>query len=380
MAPRRPKHNDGELISPKVNYYGSLADYKESMTASSVVNNTTFQSSQEDYYDRSGEPGGSRFVKLRPIFPEPQSIKNMPVQLAGYTDYARKDENLSSKSQMSQNYEGRRINVQGKPAVGVQISNPSATQDFLNTRSVFVNPEYKDPYDKIGNDPDSKDRSRSPLIVSKTRQDTLRAMGLGVNEWAEATSKYFDKPFVVGKSPNYSQGTPLTTIVNISGAEAGERYAGRVDFGGSQTPGLKKAKNVLKAPGGENRITKAKAHQKDMALNTDLDPYNYGYASRQWAQVVQHEFGHTMGIGHPHSDPKGTTLNSEMSYDAPGNGATILPATINAYKKQMDMNLGYTGVEKLKKKYKTQQDAAYKLQKLNERYEKNQRFKSVYDN
>ena len=64
-------HNNGGLISPKRNYYGSLADYKESMTESidtdtttNIPNNTTFQMGQEDSsYDRSGKPGGCRFVK-----------------------------------------------------------------------------------------------------------------------------------------------------------------------------------------------------------------------------------------------------------------------------------------------------------------------------
>jgi hypothetical protein len=293
----------------------------------------------------------------------------MPTQLAGFTDYARKDKDLGKGYKFEQNYGGRRINVQGKPAVGVQIQHPGSLQNFLNTKSVLVNPEYKDPYDKIGNDPDSKDRSRNPLIVPEERQETLRAMGLAVNQFAKANSKYFNKPFVVSKSPVQSNqaDAPLTTRIQIGGAEVGDSYAGAVFMGGSYTPRTKK---VLKAPGGENRITPAKALRKDMTLNTDISVAGYGYAAREWAGTIQHEFGHTMGIGHPHNDPKGTTLNSEMSYDAPKYGATILPATINAYKKVMNMNYGYTGVDERDKKMKKQAAAQNKLARLNEKYEK----------
>ena len=392
MAPR-PKHNDGELISPKNNYYGSLADYKESMTTNndsdkkgryvtsemlsrnSVVNNTTFQSTRTgDYYDRSGQPGGARFIKNVPVFPQPQPIQRMPVQLAGYTDYARKDEDLYRRSSMGQNVGGRRVNTAGNPAVGVRVDDIRSAQDFYNTRSVFVNPKFKDPYDKIGNDPDSKDRSRSPLIVDETKLDTLRAMSRGVMKWADATSKYFDKPFVVGKSPvaTGTKDAPLTTRVNVYGESGGYKFAGYVDNGGSWTPGIRGDRKVLKAPGGENRVTPAKALRKVMTLNTDLDPSS-GYDSYKWANVAQHEFGHTMGIGHPHERKDGTTLNSEMSYDAPDFDATILPATINAYKRVMDMKLGYTGAEKILKKQREQYDYFDRLRELNYRRDRRRR-------
>ena len=58
------------------------------------------------------------------------------------------------------------------------------------------------------------------------------------------------------------------------------------------------------------------------------------------------------------------------SVDAPDHDATILPATINAYKKVMDKNYGYTGVEDHEKDHDKQADAFYKLQKLNQKYEK----------
>ena len=374
-------HNNGGLISPKRNYYGSLADYKESMTESidtdtttNIPNNTTFQMGQEDSsYDRSGKPGGSRFVKLRPIFPEPQSIKNMPVQLAGYTDYARKEEDrFKPILNIDQNTQGLRINTAGKPAVGVTIDNIQNAQDFINTKSVFVNPKFKDPYDKIGNDPDSSDRSRGPLIVPRKRLDTLRAMSLGVNQWAEATSKYFNKPVVVGKSPvNNYKSAPLTSEVIIGGSEACQAYAGRV--GMWDKPYTVRPKKVLKSPGGENRVTRADQLRQAIDLNTDVSLWEYGYGPKQWAHTTQHEFGHTMGIDHPHTEEYGTTLNSEMSYDAPKEGATILPATLNAYRKLMNMNLGLTGVKELRDKQKQMSTNAKKLEKLNEKYNKKER-------
>ena len=362
MASRKPKANN-----KKVNINSA---WLGSTDTSNDSNNTTFSDNRGGSYDRSGKPGGRRFVKIVPTFPKPQPIKNMPPQLAGYTDYARKEEDARAGGKAQQNTSGRRINVQGKPAVGISIQDIKSAQDFFNTKSVYVNPLFKDKYDKIGNDPDSSDRSRQPLIVPRDRQATLRAISTGVNEWAQAASKYFDKPFVVGKSPNYSQGSPLRTNVNIFGAEVGEAYAGAVTLGGSRTPGLKKAKNVLKAPGGENKITKAKALQKNITLNTDLNPYDYEMYAGQWAATTTHEFGHTMGLGHPHNDPQGTTLNSEMSYDAQDKRATILPATLNAYRNVINMNLGFTGAEKLQKKRNKQDDAFRKLKNLNQKYDK----------
>lgn len=332
-----------------------------------VANNTTFPSNQDNsYYDRSGQPGGSRFVKTVPTFPQPQPIKNMPPQLAGFTDYARAENDLRKPERLPQNKGGSQINVAGKIAKGIEPGNEYMIQDFLNTKSVFINPMYKDPYDKVGNDPDSSDRSRfgPQLRIPESRREALMGISKGVNKFAEATSQYFDKPVVVGKSPRYSRGAPTTTDINIWGEEAGMEFAGYVGWSNaSYTPAPRK---VLKAPGGENRVTKAKALQKNMTLNTDLD-----YMTKnQWASTTQHEFGHTMGFGHAHTNPKGTTLNSEMSYDAPDHDATILPATINAYKKVMDKNYGYTGVEDHEKDHDKQADAFYKLQKLNQKYEK----------
>lgn len=390
MARRKPSHSDSGIVSPwlgampnsNINVAGKTTPNQdgryvtsEMLSRNSVVNNTTFYSNQQgDYYDLSGRPGGARFIKTLPVFPQPQPIQRMPVQLAGYTDYARKDEDLYRRSSMRQNVGGRRVNTAGNPAVGVRVDDIRSAQDFYNTKSVFVNPKFKDPYDKIGNDPDSKDRSRGPLIVGETKLDTLRAMSRGVMKWADATSKYFDKPFVVGKSPvaTGTKDAPLTTRVNVYGESGGYNFAGYVDNGGSWTPGIRGDRKVLKAPGGENRVTPAKALRKVMTLNTDLDPSS-GYDSYKWANVTQHEFGHTMGIGHPHERKDGTTLNSEMSYDAPDFDATILPATINAYKRVMDMKLGYTGAEKILKKQREQYDYFDRLRELNYRRDRRRR-------
>jgi hypothetical protein len=284
-----------------------------------------------------------------PVYPAPQPIKNMPPQFAGYTDYARAEETLYTYGSLGQNTEGTKINTAGQVARGIEVENEKSAKDFFNTKSVFVNPAFKDKYDKVGNDPDSADRSRGPLVLSEERLQTLRAMSAGVNQWAKATSAYFGKPFEVGVSPNYSRASTVgTTNVNIFGDEAGDRYSGMVIGSGSYTPGSKK---VLKSPLGENRITPRKALIKEMYLNTDISANVY--SGDEWASTVQHEFGHTMGLGHPHNDPKGTTLNSEMSYDARGEGATILPATINAYRNAMGLNAQYEAAKKAAAKNKS---------------------------
>ena len=378
MPKKMPRHSEGlHVVEP--DYQGSLAEFKESMavpavpsdanTTTNTANNTTFI--KEDYYNLSGRPGGSRYVRTVPVYLQPQFIKNMPPQLAGYTDYERKEEDrFESVTNLPQNTEGTKVNTRGKTARGVYINDISAAQEFLNTKSVFVNPKFKAPYDKIGNDPDSSDRSKGPLIVPRARQDTLRAMSLGVNQWAEATSKYFNKPVVVGKSPvrNYKS-APLTSEVIIGGAEAGNAYAGMVGLWGSAY--TSRPKKVLKAPGGENRVTQADQVRQAMTLNTDISLERYGMGPEQWAHTTQHEFGHTMGIGHPHEKAGGTTLNSEMSYDAPREGATILPATLNAYRNLMNMNLGFTGVKKLIDEDRKMRINAQKLRDLNKKYDKN---------
>lgn len=371
MAKAKPRHSDSGIVSP---WLGASSDqlpaYDYRRVPINEGNQTSFYK-ELGYY--SGRPGGAADVRVQPNFPVPQSIKNLPLQNAGYTDYARSDDMLWAPGSVDQNVGGRRINVAGKTATGVVIEKPWWAQDFFNSKKVYVNPVYKDKYDKIGNDPDSSDRSLKPQIVGEEKMDTLRAMGLGINEWAKATSKYFDKPVAVNKSPvPYKHGAPLTQRVDILGEDSRELWAGQVsNLYGSETLQPQK---VLKSPGGENRVTKAGPNIKTMTLNTILSP-QAGYYPLSWEYVTQHEFGHTMGIAHPHNYSKGTTLNSEMSYDQRRRfGSTILPATINAYKKQMNMNYGYTGLEELGKKLKAQKEAASKLQKLNQKYEKKKKY------
>ena len=159
---------------------------------------------------------------------------------------------------------------------------------------------------------------------------------------------------------------PLTTQVNVWGGQRGNAGpTGWVYGSGNRPPALSNTQSVSK----EKKVKPAGPLTKTFTLNTD----QADMSSQKWAQTSQHEFGHTMGLaayyGHPHNDPKGTTLNSEMSYDADrSTGATMLSATINAYKALINKNYGYTGVEKLYAQQKKQAAAYAKLQKLNRKY------------
>ena len=379
MAKRKPSHSDSDIVSPWLGAMPTVTGKTSDNTqptpgGDGYDDNTTFRDNRDGTgYDKSGRPGGSRFVKTTPVYPRPQFIGDMPMQFAGYTDYPRKEEFRNEGKFYGDDhfdYSAKPINRQGQIAVGAShYPLDGSAQDFLNTKSVFVNPLFKAPYDKIGNDPDSSDRSRGPLIVPRERQATLRAMSKGVNQWAKETSAYFNKPFVVGKSPVFDRkGAPLTTQVNIYGEEAQLQYAGIVYGSGSRAPWLENKESVKK----EKKVKPATPLYKTVTLNTDLtvdgSTFVGGMKEANWANTSQHEFGHTMGFGHPHEYARGTTLNSEMSYDAKDVGARMLPATINAWKQLINKNYGYTGIAKLRAEEKKQEAAYAKLQKLNRKY------------
>ncbi len=397
-ATKRPKHSDSEnnIASPWLgpipgkttppqnsryvtsnmlsrNYGGAtfptnpsskLPVFEKGKVPKNLSNQTGFYKEVRDYgYGNPGLPG---MLETHARLPEPRSIKNMPFQNAGYTDYPV---NLKNDGFWDDDYEKfdntqPKINTAGKPASGMIPGDIGSVQDFLNTKSVFVNPLYKDPYDKIGNDPDSKDRSRGPSLgIPDQLRTNLQKIGEGARIWAEATSKYFNKPVVVGKSPVFDQGAPLTTRVNIQGEYSKRMAAGWVYMNiGSRTP---RPRKVLKAPGGENRVTKAGALQKTMTLNTNL---GWFHDPIQSASTIQHEFGHTMGLDHPHEYPRGTTKNSELSYYDRSDGAKMGPSTINHYKNIINMNLGHTGVEKLQKAKEAQEKDFRKKQLIDYKY------------
>ncbi len=336
---------------------GKLPVFQKGKVPKNLSNQTGFYKEIRDYGFNNQLPG---MLQTQARLPEPQFIKNLPFQKAGYTDYPVNWDDDGFKFDSTK----PKINKAGNISGGMIPGSIGSVQDFLNTKSVFVNPLYKDPYDKVGNDPDSKDRSRGPSLgISDQLRINLREIGEGTRIWAEATSKYFNKPIVVGKSPVFNQGSPLTTRVNIEGEYTKNNAAGWVYMStGSLTP---RPKKVLKAPGGENRVTKAGALQKTMTLNTNM---GMGYNQMDSASTIQHEFGHTMGLNHPHEYPRGTTKNSELSYYDRGDGAKLGPSTINYYKNIMNMNLGYTGVEKLKKAKEAQQKALIKQQLTDFKY------------
>lgn len=211
-----------------------------------------------------------------PVYPEPSFIGNMGQQLAQIRDG---------------------VNSPGRPAKGTIASywHLGSPLVLRGVKSVYVKPSY-------------------------LKQSSTGNVGAGVQEWAGALSKYFGKPVVVGTDPDFEPDTKVNQlVVDVIGETHETMPTGGLALGAAYQ-------------GIRSRKPRAEIH-----LNmSEVEKYTSG----NWAQVLHHEFGHVAGMGHPHTAPKGTTLNSVMSYEHPF-GSTkekLLPADINYYRNAMGYN------------------------------------------
>jgi len=253
-----------------------------------------------------------------PIYPEPQSIRDMPAQIAGYHDD---------------------YNVQGQVASteNMRWYETDFTDKFLNkTKTVYVNPRYKEEYDNVGNDPDSAEyvsNYRGPMPIH--RMEKLAHLGRGIKEFSSAIGKYFDKNVVLLPHPNAFPKSvdPLnSTIVDVAGYSdepptENARTAGYVDmWGGYFKPEVKKTgKETYKIVGPQRGV---------FNMNTNLPDYVYRHYLDQGGTTALHEFGHVLSMGHPRGYQNQGARNSIMSYadTSRSHGVKYHPADINAFK------------------------------------------------
>jgi hypothetical protein len=192
---KKNMHNDGELVSPKRNYYGSLADYKESMTEEDGVNPDP-QLGEAYFNNTMFDAEGN------PRLPQPQFIGNMPEQLAAYND---------------------EVNVKGLPAVGgvgyMEVMNQPL--EFRGMESVYIKPDFLKEKNFFRNDADSVYRraaNRSNQDSRITDHENMYNMYRGVVSAADTLSKYFGKPFRVlpsNKSVLPVQANSKSLLINV---------------------------------------------------------------------------------------------------------------------------------------------------------------------
>lgn len=273
-----------------------------------------------------GRSEGARRTRTKSLdqqmaqLPPPQFIGTAPLQRAAYDD---------------EDKEGNRVNKRGNIATGSGFMfNLNPTKDFRNQTKIFVNPTYKDYYDKIGNDPDSRDRvdPTAYKAIASGELQKVRDLAAGINRWAEDSSVYFGKEITVGKTPNVIPKNQRNTL--------------NLEVSGFRDPAYGPDANRQITAGEVARFGYVRPDERnntknEIALNTALsDKYDYRQYDAAW--TMQHEFGHVLGMAHPQDFKKGTTTQSVLAYQASrGAGSRLFPADINAYRNALGYNKQY---------------------------------------
>ena len=309
----------------KVNYHGSLSEYKESMLAGPPVepDNTTMDS---DGYS---------------VLPTPQFIGNMPAQLAAYDD----DVNRAGEI------------AKGAPTYAFNRASKDLGLRFRGVNEVFVNPQFVNEKNYFRNDADSAYRQaaiKSTNDNTITDHENINTMYGGVVEGAAALSKYFNKPFNV-----LSEGiedvefqTPVhkkDLLVNIGGTTKNPAA------GGSAYPYMFRPNDYGNTTGMNLVEQNLNVRANDYVNKEFVNEPGYEYSSQPtktgWAKTFMHEFGHNLGGAHAALSPGvpsvkgGSTKNSIMSYQDYSPAAKLLPADINRLRDVMGYNQTPQGIK-----------------------------------
>jgi len=310
-------------------YVGGQRDYNAGVGGSKAdrigepTNQTIFLGRGALDDEKNVDADGFYHMGRYPVYPEPQSIRGLPLQNAGFDDF---------------------YNTRGQAAAIRNLGGiPEDTKKFLrDINTVYINPLYK--RDLV--------ESRLPADRLERKAKKYENLDKAVQRFAAANSKYFDKTFEVLPAPkvrrsnvfNNQVANPMKTLqLDIQGYHDPE----------GRTLGSVPNRNMVYARKGDsywNILSRGYSdyYDKKVHMNRGADPdqpaspYLHtinmntgreGQRVREQAFVLQHEFGHV--LGRPHSDRfRDNDANTVMSYDSYVRdfGEQLLPSDINLYR------------------------------------------------
>jgi len=283
------------------------------------INQTTFRSPGEIKTVKAGVASFSDEGKNLPIYPEPQSIKFMPPQLAGYDDKFNKRGKIASTENMGYLWHG----------------DVDMDKFLHDVETVYINPSYKNEYIQA---PITADRKEA-------RAKQVESIGLGLDKFAQANSRYFGKQFKVLPLPiNTKDEKPEGKRVNPNKSLI-------LDIRGDNRP---YDRYLAAAPA--RPFTRLNTNPKQAGVDSEFTPgvyrdwqmYNTAFNSRPdaggpvgkfrryvdsgtAAQAFQHEFGHNLGINHPANVYEDKNTKMAYSEKAKMLEEKLGPSDINFY-------------------------------------------------
>jgi len=316
-------------------YVGGQRDYDAGVGGSKAdrinepTNQTIFLGRGALDNEKNRDAEGYYHAGRYPVYPEPQSIRSLPPQLAGYTD---------------------EYNLRGQVAALTNVSEDGGFTDNLekflsDVNTVYINPLYKtDLY-----------QSRLPADRLERKAENLRSLDEGIEKFAAANSKYFDKQFVVLPKPKSEQSNvfndqvanPMKTLqLDIQGFYDPKRRAlASVNMKGMVNARKGDTRYDVARRGFSNYYNQKVMRNRGVDADQPVAPYtqqinmNFGNKYTQYqtaddhAFVLQHEFGHNLGREHS-TGYRYDDANTVMSYDSNARyyGAKLLPSDINLYR------------------------------------------------
>ena len=301
MARRKPQNPIKDIIDAAGAWLGGNRGTIQSTGAGTAQRPNTQAANQTTF--------GGLFGRT-PQYPQPQSIRKMPLQNAGYDDQFNKRGQVAST---------RNLPEYSEP--GYEKTSEVFIRD-INT--VYVNPAYMSQYI---DPPATADRKEAKAKKFENLTNQLPS-------FADANSKYFDKNFEVlpypkkGNPKVYGGKTvdPKTTMqVNIRTGKHPDPTAWAWAWVDPLT------KNV---PGKSIKFQEETPRQKDIVFSQESDFQKH---SKYVQSVLQHEFQHVLGKEHStrHDTKRKQDKNTVTSYAKETrlpNSSQLPPADINFWK------------------------------------------------
>jgi len=291
-----------------------INDIKDAVGAWLGGNRGTVQSTGSGTVQRvDAQPfNQTRFVNGKPQYPEPQSLRNMPFQNAGYDDKFNKRGQKASTQ-----------NIQENIVPGYERSSEVFVRDI---GTIYVNPAYMSEYIDPPGTADRKE-AKAKKFEGLTKQ---------LLSFAEANSKYFDKTFEVlpypkrGNPAVYSnkQIDPQKTLqLNI---QTGRNPENSNSAAWASTHPLS-----MPIPGKGIKFQQESPRQKDIVFNSKND---FSVPTPYRETILQHEFHHSVGLEHSKNynargkEQDKNTITSYADEVALKNSSQMLPSDVNFWK------------------------------------------------